>query len=95
MTAPIRQQLTREVLDALADADDATFWEILARHGYHRPEAIDPDQAWFWTRQWVTGELEADLNYAEGRFTRYDSSEEFLASLRERALALDADERRG
>lgn len=45
---------------------------------------IDPDQAWFWTPKWQEGEREADEDLAAGRFTRYNSDEEFLASLRER-----------
>lgn len=45
------------------------------------PIDIDPEQAWFWTPEWQAKEREADRAYAEGRFTRYDSTEEFLDSL--------------
>ena len=52
---------------------------------------IDPDQAWFWTREWQAKEREADEDLAAGRFTRYESDEEFLAAFDEDAKPLDAD----
>lgn len=45
---------------------------------------IDSTQAWFWAPEWQAGEREADADLAAGRFTRHDSDEEFLASLRAR-----------
>jgi len=39
----------------------------------------NPDQAWFWTPEWQAKEREADAAIREGRFTRFDSVEEFLA----------------
>ncbi|MGH2558007.1 MAG: hypothetical protein ACRDJH_03010 [Thermomicrobiales bacterium] len=69
--------------------DDETFWRKAAAFGIHRPEQIDPDQAWFWTRTWITGEIEAEIDRAEGRYTRYYSDEEFLAALRQRAKNAD------
>ena len=93
MTAPAHRPPTRADLDALAGLDDDAFWDAIAAFGYHRPDLVDPDQAWFWTRAWVTGELEADLDYAEGRFTRYYSDEEFLAALEAEARAANADGR--
>jgi hypothetical protein len=42
---------------------------------------LDPDQAWFWTREWLEGEREADADLATGRFRRYESDEAFLAHL--------------
>jgi len=45
---------------------------------------IDPAQAWFWTPEWQTGEREADEDKAAGRFTRYESGEDFLESLKRR-----------
>ena len=93
MTARTEKQITDEALAALAELDDEAFWEAVAAYGYVRPEPIDPDQARFWTRRWVTGELEADLSIAEGRMIRHDSTEEFLAALEQAARAADA--RRG
>ncbi len=42
----------------------------------------NPDQAWFWTPEWQSGERQADADKAAGRFTRYDNGDEFLAALR-------------
>jgi hypothetical protein len=52
---------------------------------------IDPEQAWFWTREWQEREREADEDLAVGRATRYESDEEFLTALDERTKPLDAD----
>lgn len=52
---------------------------------------IDPDQAWFWTREWQEKEREADEDLAAGRGTRYESDKDFLAALDERTKPLDAD----
>jgi hypothetical protein len=52
---------------------------------------IDPDQAWFWTREWQEKEREADSDLAAGKTTRYESNEEFLAALDERMKSADAD----
>jgi hypothetical protein len=51
---------------------------------------IDPEQAWFWTREWQQREREADNDLATGRVTRFESDEEFLAALDERTKPLDA-----
>jgi hypothetical protein len=52
---------------------------------------IDPEQAWFWTRQWQEREREADKDLAAGRVTHFESDEDFLAELDERTKPLDAD----
>lgn len=52
---------------------------------------IDPEQAWFWTGEWQEKEREADADLAAGRTTRYESDEEFLATLEQRTKPLDAD----
>jgi hypothetical protein len=56
MTTRTEHQISQAALDALRDVDDAWFWELVATYGYCRPAAINPDQAWFWTRRWVTME---------------------------------------
>ncbi|MDP9363065.1 MAG: hypothetical protein M3Q10_02330 [Chloroflexota bacterium] len=76
------------------DEDDAAFWARAAEYGFVRPEQIDPDQAWFWTREWIEGEIEAEIAIAEGRTTFYGSDEEFLNALEER-MKCDADVRGG
>jgi hypothetical protein len=52
---------------------------------------IDPEQAWFWTREWQAREREADSDLAAGRTTGYASDAELLADLDERMKPLDAD----
>ena len=52
---------------------------------------IDPEQAWFWTREWQAKEREADDDLAARRVTSYTSDEDFLAALDERTKPLDAD----
>jgi len=52
---------------------------------------IDPEQAWFWSREWQQREREADEDLAAGRSTRYESDGDFLAALDERMKPLDAD----
>ena len=52
---------------------------------------IDPEQAWFWTREWQRREREADEDLAAGRVTRFESDREVLAALDERTKSLDAD----
>src|SRR5690348_14929474 len=37
---------------------------------------IDPEQAWFWTREWQQREREADKDLASGKVTRFESDEE-------------------
>jgi len=40
-------------------------------------------QEWYWDPEWQAGEAEADADKAAGRFTRYESDAEFLASFDE------------
>lgn len=43
----------------------------------------DPDQAWFWTPEWLAGELQADAEIAGGQGRVFDSTEAFLKHLEE------------
>jgi hypothetical protein len=52
---------------------------------------IDPEQAWFWTREWQAKEREADDDHAAGRVTRYETDADFLTALDERTKPVDAD----
>jgi hypothetical protein len=52
---------------------------------------IDPEQAWFWTREWQAKEREADEDIAAGRGTTYESDEAFLGGLEKDLKPLDAD----
>jgi hypothetical protein len=40
------------------------------------------DQAWYWMPEWQAGEAEADDDLAAGRLSHHDTSEDFLAALR-------------
>jgi hypothetical protein len=52
---------------------------------------IDPEQAWFWTREWQEKEREADEDVAAGRVTSYESDDQFLGALEADLKPLDAD----
>ena len=42
---------------------------------------IPRDQEWFWTERWQRMEREADEDIAAGRVARFDSTDDFIASL--------------
>jgi hypothetical protein len=42
---------------------------------------IDPDQRWFWTREWQQGEIEAEAEIKSGNTEHFDSEEAFLDAL--------------
>jgi hypothetical protein len=52
---------------------------------------IDPEQAWFWTREWQANEREADDDLAAGRATTFDGDGELLGALEADLKPLDAD----
>lgn len=52
---------------------------------------VDPEQAWFWTREWQQKEREADVELNAGRATTYESDDEFLGALEANAKPLDDD----
>lgn len=43
--------------------------------------AIPADQEWFWTPEWQKMEREADEDFAAGRFTVYNSADEFFDAM--------------
>jgi hypothetical protein len=43
---------------------------------------IDPEQAWFWTSDWLTGELEAEREANSDPGVVYDNADDFKAALR-------------
>jgi hypothetical protein len=47
------------------------------------PADRDPAQAWFWTPEWLAGELAAEADKAAGRQQVFGSGEDFLAALAE------------
>jgi hypothetical protein len=42
---------------------------------------IDPQQAWFWTKEWQVRERQADEDLAQGRFEVFDDFDSFIDSL--------------
>lgn len=42
---------------------------------------VDAEQRWFWTERWQAMEREVDNQYANGKGSVHDSSEEFLQHL--------------
>jgi hypothetical protein len=42
---------------------------------------IDPDQAWFWTADWLSGELEADREARTEPGAVYEDADAFKAAL--------------
>ncbi len=51
-----------------------------------RPQKlIDATQAWFWTPQWQAGEREADGDRGAGAIQTFESGEEFVTALSNRA----------
>lgn len=47
-----------------------------------RSDAVNSDEAWFWTESWQQGEHEATEDVAAHQVTVYRTAREFLASLR-------------
>ena len=44
---------------------------------------IDPSQAYFWTREWQTGEREAEADIRAGRIKRFKSVKELMRDLQD------------
>jgi len=44
-------------------------------------DLIDKDQAYFWTKEWQEGELEADEDIKAGRVKAFDSVDELIEEL--------------
>ena len=42
---------------------------------------IDSEQAWFWTPDWLSGELEADREARDNQGAVYEDAESFKAAL--------------
>lgn len=81
----------RKLLE-LNEGDDLTF--SINEQGQvviNRLEVIPPDQAWFWTERWQKMEREVEEDIAAGRLHSYDSMEEAITALEERADAKSRD----
>jgi hypothetical protein len=84
MTKAELHELVDRLPDGAVDGAAVLLGEISAGR-------IDPEQAWFWTREWQEKEREADDDLAAGRVVPYEDDAEFLAALDERAKPLDAN----
>jgi hypothetical protein len=84
MTKAELHELVDRLPDGAVDGAAVLLGEISAGR-------IDPEQAWFWTREWQKQEREADDDRAAGRVMTYENDAEFLAALDERTKPLDAD----
>jgi hypothetical protein len=72
--------LPDDVVQRIKEGDPVTL--VLTReHGQLKLREVDPDQAWFWTREWQQKEREADADLAASRYKRFHSDEEFLGYL--------------
>jgi hypothetical protein len=67
-----------ELVDGLPD-DTLNGAAVLLRSLTERK--IDPDQAWFWTLDWLSGELEADREAQSEPGVVYQDAESFKAAL--------------
>ena len=50
-----------------------------------KKKAIDPSQAWFWTKEWQAAERQADEDIKAGRYTTYDSADDLIVDLHKAA----------
>jgi hypothetical protein len=76
-----------------ADEEYAALLKRAEALGIVKPDPVPPDQAWFWTPEWLAGEIEVSERLAAGHTTNHFTTEEFIALLKTRAA--DADARRG
>lgn len=73
---------------------DTNIWKEVQRDGSVKyftvhPETkqvieIDEDQLYFWTATWQAHEQEADEDIAAGRVERFNTADDFIASLKPR-----------
>ncbi len=58
-----------------------------------RPQKlIDRDQAWYWSPEWQAAERQADEDIRAGRTVRFDTADEAIAHLHERAERYDTEQ---
>jgi hypothetical protein len=74
----MRKTELHELVDGLPD-DTLDGAAVLLRSLADR--RIDSDQAWFWTLDWLTGELEADREARNDPGIVYEDTESFKAAL--------------
>ena len=60
--------------------DGSYKWYAIHPQTHERVE-IDPNQAWFWTKEWQENERRADEDKRAGRFQEFDNMDDFIDSL--------------
>ncbi len=84
MTKADLHQLVDRLPEGAVDGAAVLLGEISAGR-------MDPEQAWYWTREWQAKEREADDDRAAGCVSRFETDEDFLTALDERTKPMDAD----
>ena len=72
--------------------EEGDFLDVQVRDGeivLKAKKLIDKDQAWFWTKRWQEGERQAEEDIRAGRVHSFDTFEEGIAYLHERARKYD------
>lgn len=76
-----------EILSALEELSIEKVKEVLNFINFLKNERllkrIDPDQAYFWTKEWQEGEREADEDIKSGRIKSFNSVDDLIAELKE------------
>jgi bifunctional DNA-binding transcriptional regulator/antitoxin component of YhaV-PrlF toxin-antitoxin module len=84
-------QVPEEVLRAAKICPGSSIGFTIREDGEVILAVRDPDQAWFWTEEWLAGEHRVELALREGRTSRYYSDEEFVRALEDRMKDPSAD----
>jgi len=73
----------QEILQEISDLSSSKLKEVLNFvHFIKAKEAIDPTQAYFWTKRWQEEEKEADKDKAAGRVVGDGSAKDLMRALR-------------
>lgn len=70
--------LTRE---GLANTDEYAIAHALRHAAYLYMERLNPEDAWFWTEAWQSGERAVDRQISAGQGRVFETQEEFDAFL--------------
>ena len=92
MSAPSKAHTPEVPRAPIAETDEeyAALLDRAAAFGMVKPDTVQPDHAWFWTKDWLAGEIQASEETAEGQtFVQY-SVDEFFAFLDELDRSADA-----
>lgn len=79
MAAPL-SDLPLPVIDDIDLSPHEPKFDATSTHSREIESSPDPEQAWFWTAEWQSGEREASEDIAAGRVESFDSAQDFLAS---------------